>query len=432
MRLHATVAYALATTYYVASATPTGKPDERDLMFDWSSNTDKIRGVNIGGWLVLEPFITPSIFLEHSSDNWPVKDEWTLCEKIGREECKKALKAHWDSFVTLGDFKRIKKAGFNVIRIPVGYWSFMDIEWAYVDGAAPYLDKAIKWARKTGLKVIVDFHGAPKSQNGFDHSGHYMEWPQWGEGDSIPNTHKVLKIIEEKYAKDSMRDVVMAIQPLNEPFLVKLDDNMVKQFYRDSYYNLRLISSDMPMMIHDGFERPSWLNNFLTPSDNNAQNVIVDHHEYQIFNTTEVARSTDEHRQAVCQAADYWADSDKWMVVGEWSGAMTDCAPHLNGFQAGNRHEGSFAGSWWMGPCWGGESNLSGEVKYWSYHWKDEVRKYIETQLEAFEAKAKGWIFWNFKTEGSAGEWDLFQLLDNGVFPQPLTDRKFGKYCTNF
>ena len=39
-------------------------------------------------------------------------------------------------------------------------------------------------------------------------------------------------------------------------------------------------------------------------------------------------------------------------------------------------------------------------------------------------------IFWNFKTEGSP-EWDAFRLIDNGIFPQPLTDRKFGQICTN-
>ncbi|KAF9741219.1 hypothetical protein PMIN06_009924 [Paraphaeosphaeria minitans] len=424
------VAYVIAFFCCAALATPLDSLDVRGIAWDWSSTTNKVRGVNIGGWLVLEPFITPAIFWQYSSDEWTVADEWSLCKKIGKTECRKALKAHWDSFVKLEDFQRIKRAGFNVVRIPVGYWSFLEIEWEYVSGAAPYLDKAIGWARKAGLKVIIDLHGAPKSQNGFDHSGHVMEWPHWGDGDSIPNTHKVLKILEEKYAKKSMKDVVIAIQPLNEPFLVKLDDNMVKQFYRDSYYNLRLISNDMPMMIHDGFERPSWMNNFLTPADNNAQNVIVDHHEYQIFNSFEVAKSTDEHRQAVCQAADCWADSDKWMVVGEWSGAMTDCAPHLNGFKKGNRHEGTYGNSWWMGSCWG--PNLSGEVKNWEQWWKDDVRKYIETQLDAFENKTKGWIFWNFKTEGSAGEWDLFQLLDGGVFPQPITDRKFVKYCNNF
>lgn len=159
----------------------------------------------------------------------------------------------------LEDFQKISKAGFNVVRIPVGYWAFLEIEIEYVSGAAPYLDKAIEWARESGLKVIIDLHGAPGSQNGFDHSGHAMEWPQWGEDDNIPSTHKVLKMIETKYAAQSMSDVVIAIQPLNEPFLVKLDDNTVKQFYRDSYYNLRLISQDMPLMIHDGkHSHSSW------------------------------------------------------------------------------------------------------------------------------------------------------------------------------
>lgn len=56
------------------------------------------------------------------------------------------------------------------------------------------------------------------------------------------------------------------------------------------------------------------------------------------------------------------------------------------------------------------------------------MRGYIEAQLDAFEAQAEGWIFWNFKTEG-AHEWDAFKLLDNGIFPQPLTDRKFDTIC---
>lgn len=114
--------------------------------------------------------------------------------------------------------------------------------------------------------------------------------------------------------------------------------------------------------------------------------------------------------------------------MGEWSGALTDCAKHLNGFAAGSRMEGSFAGTSYVSSC----SGKSGRVDSWSQDWKDSVRRYIEVQLDAFETRTQGWVFWNFKTEGSAGEWDLFQLLDGGVFPQPLGDRMFGRYCTNF
>ena len=46
----------------LSSAAPTGMftSAKRDLKFDF--NGEKVRGVNLGGWFVLEPWITPSIF----------------------------------------------------------------------------------------------------------------------------------------------------------------------------------------------------------------------------------------------------------------------------------------------------------------------------------------------------------------------------------
>jgi len=41
----------------------------------------------------------------------------------------------------------------------------------YIQGQADHLDNAIGWARLYDLKVIIDLHGAPGSQNGFDNSG---------------------------------------------------------------------------------------------------------------------------------------------------------------------------------------------------------------------------------------------------------------------
>ncbi|ORY12893.1 glycoside hydrolase superfamily, partial [Clohesyomyces aquaticus] len=248
---------------------------ERAVAFAWGST--KVRGVNIGGWLVLEPFITPSIFSKNSVTD-EVHDEWTLCQKLGKTGCFNTLKPHWDSFVTLADFQKIKNAGFNIVRIPIGYWAYLDAGGPYTTGAAPYMDKAIAWARQTGLKVVIDLHGVPRSQNGFDHSGHKLATPGWLTFDSEAQTHATLKIIEQKYAIPSMQDVVIAIELVNEPFLSKLDPNRVKQFYRDGYGNLRKIS-DTPVMLHDGFWDPAWLNTVLTPSDNNAQGVIMDHHE---------------------------------------------------------------------------------------------------------------------------------------------------------
>lgn len=50
----------LATVGNAAPASPLSGISKRDLPFAFGK--DKVRGVNLGGWLVLEPWITPSIF----------------------------------------------------------------------------------------------------------------------------------------------------------------------------------------------------------------------------------------------------------------------------------------------------------------------------------------------------------------------------------
>jgi len=168
----------------------------RSVSFAWGK--DKVRGLNIGGWLVLEPWITPSIF-QNQDQSLGIVDEKTLTEKLGSEKASKILKAHWDSWATLADFQKIAKAGFNTVRIPIGYWAYsLDSGETYTQGAAPYLDNAIDWARQTGLKVMIDLHGAPLSQNGFDNSGHKTDNPQWQQGDSVAQTLAVLDTISKK------------------------------------------------------------------------------------------------------------------------------------------------------------------------------------------------------------------------------------------
>jgi hypothetical protein len=57
----------------------------------------------------------------------------------------------------------------NHVRIPIGYWAY-DIGPGepYISGQQNYLLKAIAWASTYNLKVIVDLHGVPGSQNGYE------------------------------------------------------------------------------------------------------------------------------------------------------------------------------------------------------------------------------------------------------------------------
>ena len=145
-----------------ASAAPWSSR-KRDLAFDY--NGEKVRGVNLGGWFVLEPWITPSLFSEWSDGN-SVVDEYTMCQTLGAQECSNRLNSHWASWFQENDFQAIAGAGLNHVRIPIGYWAVAPQQGdPYVQGQLQYLDQAIGWARSAGLKVLLDIHGMPGSQN---------------------------------------------------------------------------------------------------------------------------------------------------------------------------------------------------------------------------------------------------------------------------
>jgi len=60
-------------------------------------------GTNLGGWMVLEPWITPSLFYRflghHHSEGIGI-DTWSFCEALGPETGNRVLRAHWDAWIT--------------------------------------------------------------------------------------------------------------------------------------------------------------------------------------------------------------------------------------------------------------------------------------------------------------------------------------------
>ena len=76
-----------------------------------AAGADVVRGVNLGGWLVLERYIKPSlmvdgfgpeVFPNASSDGFPV-DQWTFSEllnTLGPDAARERLEPHWDTWFT--------------------------------------------------------------------------------------------------------------------------------------------------------------------------------------------------------------------------------------------------------------------------------------------------------------------------------------------
>lgn len=145
----------LSIPVYLHELTMTSQ--SRQLNFDY--NNDKVRGVNLGGWFVLEPWITPSLFEATSSYGYVV-DEYTYTQALGTDEATNRLTNHWATWIIESDFEEIASFGLNHVRIPIGYWALNPLSGdPYIQGQLPYLDQAITWARTYGIKVMLDLHG---------------------------------------------------------------------------------------------------------------------------------------------------------------------------------------------------------------------------------------------------------------------------------
>ena len=103
----ASAAGAVSLLASLAGAAPTTSPvDLLKRTSKFAYGYDKVRGVNLGGWLVLEPWITPSIF---SSESFV--DEYTLGQTLGPQQGLSVLTQHWNTWITEADIAKIASKG---------------------------------------------------------------------------------------------------------------------------------------------------------------------------------------------------------------------------------------------------------------------------------------------------------------------------------
>jgi glucan 1,3-beta-glucosidase len=258
---------------------------------------------------------------------------------------------------------------------------------------------------------------APGSQNGFDNSGRKGSI-QWQQGNTVSQTIDIFDSLAQRYLGS---DVVTSIEAINEPFVpAGVDQGKLKEYYGSVYDIVNNHNADTSVVYGDGFLPVESWNGYKTEGGK----VVMDTHHYHMFDTGLLAMDINSHINAVCQfGRDHLAASDKPVVVGEWTGALTDCTRYLNGKGNGARYDGTYISSR-IGDC---TNKGSGSVAGLSEGERSDMRRFIEAQLDVFEIKS-GWLFWTWKTEGAPG-WDLSDLLDAGVFPKSPEDRQFPGQC---
>ncbi|MBO4902344.1 MAG: cellulase family glycosylhydrolase [Lachnospiraceae bacterium] len=91
-------------------------------------------------------------------------------------------KERYDTFIVEKDIQTIKSWGLDHIRVPIDYELIEKPDGGYSEEGFGYIDKAIGWARKYGLNMILDLHktygfsfDAGHNETGFFENTDYQE-----------------------------------------------------------------------------------------------------------------------------------------------------------------------------------------------------------------------------------------------------------------
>lgn len=291
------------------------------------------------GWLVLEPFITPSLF-NYSSD-LGIVDEYTLSQHLGPNQTAQVLEKHYASWFVEDDFKQIAAAGLDHVRIPYPYWA-VDIQPG--DTYLPkvsfrYLTRAIEWARKYGLRVNIDLHSVPGNANGWNHSGREgpIGWLNGTDGQknadlSLDYHHR----LSQFFAQPRYKNIVTLYGLVNEPRMISLPLDAVLNWTTVAHEIVRKNGLEAQIVFGDGFQGlPKW-HGLLEGLDG----LILDVHEYVIFNAGQLGMTHTGKIQFACDPLNGWTGAINQSMnlatgfgptmVGEFGTADTDCVEYLN------------------------------------------------------------------------------------------------------
>ncbi|KAI1867277.1 uncharacterized protein JN550_007008 [Neoarthrinium moseri] len=397
------------------------------------------RGVNLGGWLSLEPFITPSLF--NYDSKLGIVDEYTLCKHLGPKTAASTLEKHYATFVTEQTFIEIADAGLDHVRIPYSYWAVQTYDGdPYVFRTSwRYLLRGIEWARKHGIRVNLDLHGIPGSQNGWNHSGRLgvIGWLNGTDGEL--NRQRSLDVhdrLSKFFAQDRYKNVVTFYGLANEPRMVNLAAADVISWTTDAYKLVRGNGVNANIVFGDGFMGLANWQGRLT----NMDGLVLDVHQYVIFNNEQIIYT---HQEKVKYACDGWTEQTEQSMntatgfgptmFAEWSQADTDCAQYVTNVGWGNRWEGTYdsgnASTEALTPkCPSQDSSCSCDsanaaVGSYSSEYKKFLLMFAEAQMTSFE-KGWGWWYWTWDTE-SAPLWSYKQGLAAGILPAKAYEKDF-------
>ncbi|KAG8826365.1 hypothetical protein FRC18_010071 [Serendipita sp. 400] len=326
-------------------------------------------------------------------------DEWTLSQLIQQRDGNlNAIEEHYKTFIVEEDFAMIAAAGLNWVRLPLPFWAIEK----YAD--EPFLErvswtyflKAIEWARKYGIRINLDFHALPGSQNGWNHSGKLGQINFLNGVMGVANAQRALdyiRILAEFISQPEYKDVVPFFGIVNEP---RSGDaypaSAIQAFYAEAYRIIRNAggqgAGNGPFIsIHEAFQGLANFADFLTGADRLA----LDSHPYLAFG----AMTADPVESFVTVPCTTWGNlfsnslnTFGMTTAGEWSHAINDCGLYLNAVGRGTRYEGTFESTVAIGSC-----DTWNDYASWTQATKDALKQFSMSSMDALQ----NWFFWTWR-----------------------------------
>lgn len=245
-----------------------GAPGRWGLNLPWSyplwdfepGSSDVVYGTNAGGMFVIEAWM---------DDNWfkslapGADDMYGLIQALGGRAAS-VLAEHYSTWITESDIDAMAASNLNMLRIPVGWWSFLqpnrDEGWVYAHDLY-YLSRLLGWLHARGMYAIIDMHSMPGGQSGDKATGH-------GQGSSYTFFTKynqdradhVIRRVRDFILTSPFGRAVAAVLVANEPCVNTFcaggrgnpdNEPILRGFYERSYNTLSAVG--IPMMFHHGW-----------------------------------------------------------------------------------------------------------------------------------------------------------------------------------
>ena len=128
-----------------------------------AGETVRLRGVNLGGWLVKEGYI---LHFPGEALDAPSEIDRAILDLAGPEAGPQLLEEWREQWITRPTWPRSAALGFNSVRLPLHHALLWDAQRREprADGFA-FLDQVVGWCERNRLWLFLDLHCAPGGQN---------------------------------------------------------------------------------------------------------------------------------------------------------------------------------------------------------------------------------------------------------------------------